>query len=72
MYFHEIAGELKTYMSPTERGGEFIIWLVGETLRDPMTEEEEKLAENDEYNPMTPHTVREISVHTVKHSLPGP
>jgi hypothetical protein len=55
VYFHEIAGELKTYMSPTERGGEFVIWLVGETLRDPMTEEEVKLAENDEYNPMAPH-----------------
>ncbi|WP_276874909.1 ABC-three component system protein [Levyella massiliensis] len=52
MYFHEIAGELKTYMSPTGRGGDFVITLVGETLRDPMTEEEERMAANDEFNPL--------------------
>lgn len=52
MYFHEIAGELKTYMSPTGRGGDFVITLVGETLRDPMTEEEEQMAANDEFNPL--------------------
>ena len=52
MYFHEIAGELKTYMSPTGRGGDFVITLVGETLRDPMIEEEERMAANDEFNPL--------------------
>lgn len=45
MLFHEIAGELKTYMDPTGRGGDFVIALVGDTLRDPMTEEEEKVVE---------------------------
>lgn len=53
MFFHEIASELKTYMNPTGRGGDFVIALVGATLRDPMTEEEEKMAENDEFNPLT-------------------
>lgn len=52
MYFHEIAGELKTYMDPTGRGGDFVIALVGDLLRDPMTEEEVKMDENDEFNPL--------------------
>ena len=39
MFFHEIAGELKTYMDPTGRGSDFVIALVGDTLRDPMTED---------------------------------
>ena len=42
MYFHEIAEELKIYMAPSERGGIFVVQLVGDTLRDPMTDEEEK------------------------------
>lgn len=52
MYFHEIAGELKTYMDPTGRGGDFVIALVGDTLRDPMTEEEQQMDLNDEFNPL--------------------
>ena len=44
MYFHEIAEELKTYMAPTESGGIFGVQFVGDTLRDLMTEEEEKMA----------------------------
>ena len=52
MYFHEIAGELKTYMDPTGRGGDFVIALVGDLLRDPMTEEEVEMDENDEFNPL--------------------
>jgi len=52
VFFHEIAGELKTYMDPTGRGGDFVIALVGDTLSDPMTKEEEKMAENDEFNPL--------------------
>lgn len=42
MYFHEIAEELKTYMAPSERGGIFVVQLIGDTLRVPMTEEKEK------------------------------
>ena len=52
MYFHEIAGELKTYMDPTGRGGDFVIALVGDTLRDPMTEEEQQMDLNDESIPL--------------------
>ena len=52
MFFHEIASELKTYMDPTGRGGDFVIALVGDTLRDPMTEEEVLMDENDEFNPL--------------------
>lgn len=43
MYFHEIAEELKIYMAPSERGGIFVVQLIGDTLRAPMTEEEEKM-----------------------------
>ena len=53
MFFHELAGELKTYMAPTERGGVFAVQLVGDTLRDPMTEEEEKMALADKFNPLS-------------------
>ena len=52
MFFHEIAGELKPFMGPTERDGIFVVQLVGDTLREPMTEEEEKMAQDDKYNPM--------------------
>lgn len=52
MYFHEIAGELKTYMDPTRRGGDFVIALVGEVLRDPMTEEEQQMDLQHEFNPL--------------------
>ena len=52
MFFHEIAGELKTYMDPTGRGSDFVIALVGDTLRDPMTEEEQQMELNDEFNPL--------------------
>ena len=52
MYFHEIAKELKIYMAPSERGGIFVVQLVGGTLRDPMTDEEEKMAFDDKFNPL--------------------
>lgn len=52
MYFHEIARELKIYMDPTARGGDFVIALVGDTLRDPMTKEEERMVQNGEFNPL--------------------
>lgn len=52
MFFHELAGELKTYIAPTERDGDFAVQLVGDTLRDPMTEEEEKMALDDKFNPL--------------------
>lgn len=52
MFFHEIAGELKTYLDPTGRGGGFVVALVGDTLRDPMTEEEKQMELNDEFNPL--------------------
>lgn len=52
MFFHEIAGELKSFMGPTERDGIFVVQLVGDTLREPMTEEEEKMSQDDKYNPM--------------------
>lgn len=52
MYFHEMAEELKTYMAPSERGGIFVVQLVGDTLRAPMTDEEEKMALDDKFNPL--------------------
>ena len=52
MFFHEIAEELKTYMAPSERGGIFVVQLVGDTLREPMTDEEEKMALYDKFNPV--------------------
>lgn len=52
MFFHEIASELKTYMDPTGRGGDYVIALVGDTLRDPMTDEEVLMDQNDEFNPL--------------------
>lgn len=52
MFFHEIAGELKTYLDPTGRGSDFVVALVGDTLRAPMTKEEEQMDLNDEYNPL--------------------
>ena len=52
MYFHEIAEELKIYMAPSERGGIFVVQLIGDTLRAPMTEEEEKMALDDKFNPL--------------------
>lgn len=52
MYFHEIAGELKTLMEPTGRGGKFVCTLVGLSLRPPMTVEEDQAQYLHEYNPM--------------------
>lgn len=40
-------------MNPTRRSGDFVITLVGDILHDPMIEEEEKMAENDEFKPLT-------------------
>ena len=67
MFFHEIASELKTYMDPTGRGGDFVIALVGDTLRDPMTEEEVLMDENDEFNPL----VSRMSINMLDQILEG-
>ena len=67
MYFHEIAGELKTYMDPTGHGGNFVIALVGDTLRSPMTEEEAQMEENDEFNPLSSR----ISINMLDQILEG-
>lgn len=67
MYFHEIAGELKTFMDPTGRGGDFVIALIGDTLRDPMNEEEEKMDMNDEFNPLA----SKISINMLDQILEG-
>ncbi|MBS4980177.1 MAG: hypothetical protein KHZ72_02225 [Lachnospiraceae bacterium] len=39
MYFQGIAEEVETYMAPSEWSGIFVVQLVGDTLRAPMTEE---------------------------------
>ncbi|MDY2945237.1 MAG: ABC-three component system protein [Lachnospiraceae bacterium] len=52
MYFHEIAGELKTLMDPSGRDGEFVRTLIGLSLRPPMNEQEEEAQYLHEYNPM--------------------
>ena len=39
-------------MAPSERGGIFVVQLIGDTLRAPMTEEEEKMALDDKFNPL--------------------
>lgn len=39
-------------MAPSERGGIFVVQLVGDTLREPMTDEEEKMALDDKFNPV--------------------
>lgn len=52
MFFHEIANELKTFLAPTDRGGNFVVQLIDDTLRDPMTAEEEKMASDDKFNPL--------------------
>ena len=53
MFFHEIACELKTYMDPTGRGGNFVVALVGDTLRDPMTDEEVQMEKDKKFNPLS-------------------
>ncbi len=52
MYFHEIAGELKTLMNPTGRGGKFVCTLVRLSLRPPMTDEENQAQFLREFNPV--------------------
>ncbi|MGO5578079.1 ABC-three component system protein [Catenibacterium mitsuokai] len=52
MYFHEVAEELKYFLAPSVRDGDFVIQLVSDILRDPLTEEEEQLNKDDEYNPL--------------------
>lgn len=52
MYFHEIASELKTYMAPKSRDGEFVILLVRLSIRPPMNDEEQEADYLHEYNPM--------------------
>ena len=52
MFFHEMAQELKLHMDPTGRAGEFVKRLVRDSLRDPMTHEEQEAEYLNEYNPM--------------------
>lgn len=52
MFFHEIAGELKPYMGPRERAGKFVVMLVGDTLREPMDENEIQLQKEKRFNPL--------------------
>ena len=67
MFFHEIAGELKTLMEPAGRGGEFVRALVGLSLRPPMTDEEEQAEYLHEYNPME----KNISVNMLDQIFEG-
>lgn len=41
MFFHEIAQELKLHMDLNGRAGESVKRLVRDSLRDPMTDEEQ-------------------------------
>lgn len=52
MFFHEMAQELKLHMDPTGRAGVFVKRLVRDSLRDPMTDEEQEAEHLNEYNPM--------------------
>lgn len=52
MFLHEIVSELKTYMDPTGRGGNFVVALVGDTLREPMTDEEVQMEKEKKFNPL--------------------
>ena len=67
MFFHESACELKTYIDPTVRGGDFVIALVGDMLRTPMTEEEEEMDRNDEFNPLASR----VSINMLDQILEG-
>ena len=53
MFLHEIAGELKPYFEPRVRDGQFLWDLVDELLRPPMTDEEQKLFDDEDYNPVS-------------------
>jgi len=54
-------------MDPTGRGGDFVVALVGDTLRDPMTEEEERMELIGEFNPLA----RKISLNMLNQILQG-
>lgn len=45
--------KLKTYISLSERGGIFVLQLVGDTLHDLMTDREEKMYVSDKFNQVT-------------------
>lgn len=53
MFFHELANELKIFMGPSLRDGDFVVKLIDSILRNPMTKEEEDLVLNDKFNPLT-------------------
>lgn len=67
MYFHEIASELKTYMAPKSRDGEFVISLVRLSIRPPMNDEEQEADYLHEYNPMQ----KNISLNMLDQILEG-
>lgn len=57
MFFCEIAQELKKYMDPVESDGIFLIKLIDDVLRDPMTEKEEQMVADDRFNPISDLTL---------------
>lgn len=67
MHFHEIASELKTYMAPKSRDGEFVISLVRLSIRPPMNDEEQEADYLHEYNPMQ----KNISLNMLDQILEG-
>lgn len=52
MRFSEVAQELKPYLNPHATNAEFVVALVGDMLRVPMDEDEQRLDEDGEFNPL--------------------
>ncbi len=53
MQFCEIAQELKPLLEPTSTNSDFVLSLVGQLLRDPIDEDEQKLYDRGCYNPLS-------------------
>ena len=67
MFFHEIAQELKLLLDPAGRAGEFVKRLVRDSIRDPMSDEEEQADWVNEYNPLE----KNISINMLDRILEG-
>lgn len=67
MFFHEIAQELKLLLEPDGRAGEFVKRLVRDSIRDPMSDEEELADCVNEYNPLE----KNISINMLDRILEG-
>lgn len=52
MFFHDLAGELKPYIGQEDTRAGFIVTLVDVSLREPMTDDELRMEDNDDYNPL--------------------